>query len=68
MTLWPEEGHVVLMLDQDLQAQLIEQDPDAFRPHPSKWGAKGATIAVLRSLTRTKLTEAIEMAYRYALR
>jgi len=68
MTLWLEEGHAVLMLDQELQAQLLEGDERAFRPHPSKWGAKGATIAELRHLSPAAFSEALDLAHRYAMR
>lgn len=66
MTLWPEEGHVVLMLDQDLQARLLEEDAAAFRPHPSKWGQKGATIAELGKLGSKALEAAMALAYEHA--
>jgi len=44
MTLWIEEGFAVLMLDLEQQTDLIAQHPKEFEPHPSKWGARGATI------------------------
>lgn len=44
MTLWLDEGHAVLMLDQELQTRAVEEHPDVFAPHPSKWGANGSTI------------------------
>ena len=68
MTLWPEEGYVVLMLDQELQARLLEEDPSAFRPHPSKWGQKGATIAELRLMGADQLRAAMGMAHEHAQR
>lgn len=68
MTLWLDEGHAVLMLDLELQEQLLEEDERAYRPHPSKWGAKGATIAELRQLSTAAFNKAIDLAHRYALR
>ncbi|MEO8588594.1 MAG: hypothetical protein ABI432_04435 [Flavobacteriales bacterium] len=44
MTLWIEEGFAVLMLNVEQQAELLARHPEAFEPHPSKWGAKGATV------------------------
>jgi len=66
MTLWPEEGYAVLMLDQELQARMIEEDPSAFRPHPSKWGQKGATIAELRKMGSKALQAAMALAHAHA--
>lgn len=58
MTLWIEEGHAVLMLNVEQQADLIARHPREFEAHPSKWGAKGATIM---HLERTS-TEVFRMA------
>ncbi len=68
MTLWLNEGHAVLMLDVELQARLLESGGPGFRPHPSKWGAKGATIADLQGLSMKVFTEALSMAVEHARR
>ncbi len=68
MTLWVDQGFAVLMLDQALQAELLERDAKAYRPHPSKWGAKGATIAELPLLAHTNFRQAVEQAYDHASR
>jgi len=68
MTLWLEEGYAVLMLDQELQADLLGRDPKAFRPHPSKWGEKGATIGDLEYLSRSLFRDALALAYGHACR
>lgn len=44
MTMWMEEGRAVLMLNVEQQADLIARHAREFEAHPSKWGAKGATI------------------------
>ena len=66
MTLWIEEGHAVLMLNVEQQTALIAHHPEQFEPHPSKWGAKGATIMHLartsEKVFRAALTLAIENA------
>ena len=68
MTLWLEEKHVVLMLDSELQTTLIDSDPEAFRPHPTKWGAKGATIAELGKLSAADFDRALRVAHSHAKR
>jgi len=68
MTLWLNEGHAVLMLDVELQARLLESGGPGFRPHPSKWGAKGATIADLQGLSLKVFSEALAIAVEYARR
>lgn len=68
MTLWIEEGFAVLMLDVDLQAQVLDLAPNAFEPHPSKWGAKGATIARLEQLDEAIFRKALDMAHGHARR
>lgn len=66
MTLWIEEGFAVLMLNKDLQAEVLDLDPMAFEPHPSKWGEKGATVANLERLDEGAFRKAIGMAHGYA--
>lgn len=63
MTLWIEEGHAVLMLTKDQQVDLIDAHPDAFEPHPSKWGEKGATIMHVLRLDRNVVQQAITIAH-----
>lgn len=65
MTLWLDEGHAVLMLDQELQTRAMEEHPEVFVPHPSKWGEKGSTIM---RLERTSLKLFREWAGRAAER
>ena len=66
MTVWIEEGYAVLMLNKDLQAEVLDLDPMAFEPHPSKWGEKGATVAHLERLDEATFRKAIGMAHGHA--
>lgn len=68
MTLWINEGHAVVMLNVDHQAELITHQPKGFEPHPSKWGAKGATIAHLKQLNEVLFRQALVMAVGHASR
>lgn len=68
MTIWIEEGYAVLMLDVEKQTALIELDPVAFRPHPSKWGRNGATICQLDRLSPERFDVALRSAYEHAQR
>lgn len=62
MTLWIEEGLAVLMLDIAQQTDLIAGHPNAFEPHPSKWGEKGATIVHLSRVNEKIFREALRIA------
>ena len=68
MTLWLEEGHAVLMLNAEQQIELIESHPQQFEPHPSKWGAKGATIMHLEKVNETLFRSALSTAAVHAAR
>ncbi|HQW05909.1 MAG: hypothetical protein IPH05_09690 [Flavobacteriales bacterium] len=68
MTLWLDEGHAVLMLDVDLQTEVIASNSEAFRPHPTKWGAKGATIAEFSKLSLKAFERALRVAHTHAQR
>lgn len=68
MTLWTEEGHAVLMLDQEQQEDLVAHHPEAYAPHPSKWGAQGATIARLAMLNEVLFAQALGLALSHAAR
>ena len=67
MTLWIEEGHAVLMLDVEQQAELMAHHSSCFIPHPSKWGQKGATIAQLGRLSEPVFRKALALAHANAL-
>ncbi|MBL8000744.1 MAG: hypothetical protein JNL05_02175 [Flavobacteriales bacterium] len=66
MTLWTDEGHAVLMLDREQQAELVAHHTGAFAPHPSKWGAQGATIAHLRQMSEALFDRALRLALSHA--
>lgn len=68
MTLWVEEGHAVLMLDQEQQADLVAHHAEAFDPHKSKWGEKGATVMHLERINERLFREAVGIAYAHASR
>lgn len=67
-TLWPEEGHAVLMLDQEQQAELITRHPAVFTPHPSKWGLNGATLLLLAQTNARIFEMAVGLALAHARR
>ena len=63
MTLWIEEGVAVLLLDQEQQADLVAHHADAFEPHKSKWGEKGATVMHLERISEKPFREAVGIAH-----
>ena len=66
MTLWLEEGFAVLMLDEDLQATMLDHASGVFQKHPSKWGDKGATIMQLGKVGPKVFGEAVVIAFTHA--
>lgn len=68
MTLWLNEGHAVLMLDPEQQTELMAHHSAEFEAHPSKWGAKGATIMHLAKVTEKQFRRALSMAIKNATR
>jgi hypothetical protein len=42
-TLWTEEDRVVVKLTPEIQAAMIEAEPDLFEPIPGSWGRRGWT-------------------------
>lgn len=66
VTLWIEEGFAVLMLDEDLQASMLDHASSAFEKHPSKWGDKGATIMRLGKVNPKVFCEAVGIAFTHA--
>jgi hypothetical protein len=68
ITLWPEEGHVVLMLDQEQQADLISRYPSVCALHPSKWGVNGATVLHLAQANARFFEAAVQLALAHGRR
>jgi hypothetical protein len=56
-----------LMLMADEQALKCALAPDAFRPVPNAWGARGATTAKLSALRIPELQDALTIAWRHAV-
>ena len=50
----------------DEQALKCTVAPEAFRPLPNAWGARGWTEARLAALSEQELSAALEMAWRHA--
>lgn len=67
MTQQIEAHTAVLMLSVEQQADLHAHHPEAFIPHPSKWGAKGATLVHLDVVTERIFKPALKIAWRNAL-
>lgn len=66
MTLWVQENRAVLMLDVEQQTDLHARHPKSFEPHPSKWGAKGATFVDLVNVSEKLFREGLALAARNA--
>lgn len=63
-TLWTDEERVVVKLMPELQAELIEDEPDAFEPVPGTWGVRGWTSLDLYAAEEETLRRALLAAWR----
>lgn len=63
MTQQLEAGTAVLMLTVDQQVELISHRSEAFMPHPSKWGEKGATLVRLDRVSPVVFKKALDAAW-----
>ena len=63
-TLWVEEERVVVKLPSDVQAMLVDAEPDIFEPIPGGWGRRGATNLDLGAADEETLRSALLAAWR----
>ena len=66
VTLAPDKRSANFMFTPDEQALKCTVAPDAFKPVPNAWGAKGATTATLAKLSAAELKAALAMAWAHA--
>jgi hypothetical protein len=66
-TLAPDGKTANLMLSPDEQALKCAVAPEAFRPVPNAWGARGATTTTLSALGIAELQDALTIAWRHAV-
>ena len=66
VTLAPDKRSANVMFTPDEQALKCAVAPDAFKPVPNAWGAKGATTATLAKLSAAELKAALAMAWAHA--
>jgi hypothetical protein len=66
VTLAPDKRSANFMFTPDEQALKCAVAPDAFKPVPNAWGAKGATTATLAKLSIAELKAALAMAWAHA--
>ena len=66
VTLAPDKRSANFMFTPDEQALKCTVAPDAFKPVPNAWGAKGATTATLAKLSAAELKAALGMAWAHA--
>ena len=63
-TLWTDEDRVVVKLAPEVQAVLVEAEPDVFEPIPGSWGARGWTNVDLSQVEEETLRSALLAAWR----
>lgn len=63
-TLWTDEDRVVVRLTPDLQAMMVEAEPEIFEPVPGGWGARGWTNVELTEIDEETLRSALLAAWR----
>ncbi|MBL7944827.1 MAG: MmcQ/YjbR family DNA-binding protein [Flavobacteriales bacterium] len=63
-TWWVMEERAVLKLTREQQATLSEEQPDAYRPLPNKWGLHGWTNVDLGTVGERSFRYALDLAWR----
>lgn len=63
---YPNTSWGMVKLFPDQQKELVRTDPAAFLPVSGAWGRQGATQVNLKAAKKTKLREALEMAWEKA--
>lgn len=63
-TLWTEEERVVMRLTREIQAELVEAEPDVFETVPGNWGSRGWTSLTLYAAEEDVLRRALLGAWR----
>jgi hypothetical protein len=63
-TLWPDEERAVVKLAPEMQAVMLEAEPDVFEPVPGSWGRRGATRISLPYVDELTLRSALLAAWR----
>lgn len=63
-TLWTDEDRVVVKLTPEMQAVMMEAEPDVFEPIPGSWGARGWTNVDLGQAEEETLRSALLQAWR----
>lgn len=62
-TLWTDEDRVVVKLTPEMQAVMVEAEPDAFEPVPGAWGSRGWTSLDLYQAEEETLRSALLQAW-----
>ena len=61
---YPERGWAMVKLPAGAQQLFILAAPQAFAPIKGAWGAKGATNVLLKEATKTRVRDALRLAWR----
>lgn len=60
---YPDKNFGMVKLFPDQQAEWLRTDPKAFAPAAGAWGKKGATVVNLKAAKKTRVREALAMAW-----
>ena len=61
---YPDADHGMVNLPPEEQARLVETYPKVFAPAKGAWGKRGSTSVCLKTVDKTTLKRAIEIAWR----
>ena len=64
VTLWTVEDRAVVKLTPEMQAIMVEAEPDVFEPIPGSWGRRGSTNVSLPDADEETLRSALLAAWR----
>ncbi|MCI0359147.1 MAG: MmcQ/YjbR family DNA-binding protein [Planctomycetaceae bacterium] len=62
-TLGPDEDWGMVKLTPELQADLIRDEPNAFKPASGAWGQRGCTIVTLNAANKLIVRQALLAAW-----
>jgi hypothetical protein len=64
LTLWPDDEWAVVKLSPEMQAVMVQAEPDVFEPVPGSWGRRGSTRISLPDVDEQTLRSALLAAWR----
>jgi YjbR protein len=59
---YPDDGHGMIKISPELQAELMQAEPEVYVPAAGAWGRKGSTCVLLKKATVKSVRSAMSAA------